>query len=221
MSNIDKRLAKLERLMTAMAVKPARKKKRATKSKQAVVAPPVQNPVVRAIKQRKRGVAQEDGSMTVSREELLVAVTGNGTEVSGSIDLKPDSFSWLKNVANSFERITWHQCQIYWKPAVGTSVNGLVVYGVDWNSKTPATLTRAIIQAMTPVCDHPLWQDNRGRPLILPVSKLMTRKEYSLQSDVKPDSQPAILSYHVASSDKMFLGEIWIKYRVTMFGTRS
>lgn len=201
---------------------PKRTGRRKKRTGRQVVAPQVQEPIMRAAKSGRRRTrnTQSDGSMTVTRDELLkvVSVDTGKTVASGSVKLHPDSFSWLKGVAKSFERAVWKNARVYWKPAVGTHVNGLLVAGVDWASKMDGA-DRSKIQALTPIMDFPVWQGNATNPMVLPPSRLMSRKEYVLASSAAEDSAPGSLVYNCTTGQAGFMGELWVRYTVQLFGT--
>lgn len=204
--------------------------KRSRKGGQAsVVAPAMQNPNVQSTsgtrRRKKRGMSTVDGQMRVSRDELLasVSVPAQKASIAGIENLTPKSFSWLSNVARSFERCVFHSAQVYWRPAVGTNTDGMICYGVDWNWSA-GTPTRETVVAKTPAFDHAVWQDTRKQPMILPASKLASRKEYLLDSAQTQDTGPGQIVYAAQSTvmDKeKFLGELWIRYDITLFGTKS
>lgn len=194
---------------------PQRPNKGRNAPRERVLAPVIRNPVVRN--------AAEPGSSRISRDEMLFSVTDEG--VQKAVALHPDNFPWLKTIAAAYERIKWHSCHIYWKPAVGTHTSGLVIYGVDWNSNlTSSTATETKVQSLTPVLDHPVWQDSRTTPLVLPRSRLMTRKEYLLNNTSAADKQPGQLAIYMAAianpATKLVVGQVWVRYSVEFFGTQ-
>lgn len=223
------------RLSNVAQCPPKRRRNRRNKRGSAVVAPPVQQAQIRAVastsggrrRRRARGsgvAASLDGSMTIMREEFVAAIKVSDT--AGVIKLIPQSFSWLKNIAKAYERLTWLSAKVYYKPAVGTNQDGLVVYGVDWNSKPPSEdPTREQVQALTPVADHPVWQDSRPQPMVLPSSKLQTRKEYLIATGDDCDQMPGVLLYNCSvqknPANTKLLGELWICYKIHFFGTTT
>lgn len=231
MEAIRSQLARLQSDLDRLSLSgpPRNKRKNRRNRGGGVVAPPVQNPIIRAAgsgkkkkkRNRRNGGVSFDGSLTVAREELLVSINSKDGR-KGYIDLIPSKFSWLNTVAKAYERCTWLSAQVYYKPAVGTNTDGLIVYGIDWNSLGTGA-TRAAVQAYTPVADHPVWQDNRGSPLVLPTNKLQTRKEYIISAPIKQDAQPGQLVWCCDSSaaDTVFIGELWIRYKIHFFGTTS
>jgi hypothetical protein len=138
----------------------------------------------------------------------------------GYIDLQPKNFSWISGVAKAFERIVWHECHIYWKPAVGTTTNGIIAYGADWGSND-SSVDKKTVQACTPVYDHPVWQDTRSRPMVLPRNRLQSRKEYILSGKDASDVQPGRIAYYCSASGLTSCGELWVRYRVSFYGTQA
>lgn len=193
----------------------------------AYVAPVVQQAVMRGAEGGRRGRRRRarggnvnsDGSTVVERREMIVEIKAKS---QGAFDLDPKNFSWLKTVSAAYERCEWQMASIFYKPAVGTNVSGLVVYGIDWNSNAPAAPDRTKVLAYTPVSDHPVWQDASTQPLVLAASKLQSRKEYLLDSTNKVDVQPGQLVYNCTNTDATsLLGELWIHYRIRFFGTQA
>jgi len=211
---LQRRLSKMEVGGSASSSKAKPKKKRKVgNGGYAVVAPRVQRAVVRS-------GASPQGVMEISREELLVAVvaTDKSTALVGKHKIHPSGLAWLKTLVGSFETYQWLSVQIYWKPAVGTNTDGLIVYGMDWNGN--AETARDKVQAMTPVSDHPVWQDTRLTPMILPSSRLQSRKFY-FTTRLDQDGCPGELGWNCSSTGpaNKFYGELWIKYRIRFLGT--
>lgn len=221
-------IANLQRRLSRIAVnggnnnspnsRPRRRRpvRRANQS-MAVVAPAIQPPVARAGPSRSRrgkAVSANDGSIRISRGEFLDVVT-----VQLVKKLTPDSFPWLSALAKAFDRITWHSCTIQYKPAVGTTTNGIVTYGVDWDSDQGRLLDLKMAQALTPLQTHPVWQCSELR---LPPPKLQTRKEYKLRAGTDKtddfDLAPGDLLVWVEGNQGL-VGQIWVQYDVTLFGT--
>ena len=129
----------------------------------------------------------------------------------------------------------WNKVCIEWRPAVGTTTNGIVTYGVrlmddltrvDGNPQLPAS--RATVSALYPVNDHPVWQ---GATLVVNKDLLMSRKWYATKSTSGVASNvdnldlcPGTFLYgidHDADVKANFYGEFWITYSVTLDGTRQ
>lgn len=152
---------------------------------------------------------QQQGSVTFSRLEYVADVKD-----SGSFDLCPSSFPFLKGLSANFELYRWTKMEVQYKPAVGTNTAGAVTIGVDWSNKKTKK-TRPEISALTPMMDTPVWQMSK---LTLPSSRLQTRKEYILESDDVNDKQPGALLWKSSSSSAV--GDLWISYTVHLFGTK-
>lgn len=173
-----------------------------------VVAPKVQNP------NPKGRTVPLDGSIRIRRRELLASLKLGD---SGSKALKVADFPWLKKIAAAYDRVKWHRCILTWRPAVGTTTGGQIIFGPDWDSNSTTTTVEAI-SCLTPVYESPLWQ---GGSLTLPPGRLMTRKEYQVRGDTKTadaDLSPAYIVYNVGGKDGD-AGHLWIEYEVTLFGT--
>lgn len=158
-----------------------------------------------------------DGVIRVSRNEFCVEVKGG---VVGALAINALSFPWLANLAKCFDRIKWLAVTAYWKPAVGTTQGGLILYGVDWDADKSATLAKEVVAALTPLSEHPVWQQGN---LVLPSGRLMTRKEYKIAvaSEGKEDfdTTPGYLCYSCGGKKDEVMGELWVRYSVEMFGT--
>lgn len=181
----------------------------------------VQNPNPKATKGKNKGGATASGTIRIRRRELLRAIKVKTDPTF--VELGPDNFPWLKNLAKSFDRLKWHSCQFHWRPAVATTVGGMLMMGMDWDSNSGTTLTMEAISAMTPVYEAPLWQMGQ---LNLPAGRLMTRKEYLIRKDPKETSDdgfsryPGYLCYVATGTDaNTDAGHLWVEYDVTMFGT--
>lgn len=164
------------------------------------------------------------GEITVARCELLtpVKLKANSTDLNGSVDLFPSAnvLSWLHKLTVAFERISWLSAVVMYKPFAGTTKTGSVCIGADWNS-VAATPTRTQVQAATPVVETPVWQSSQ---MVLPGSRLMSRREYSLSSTDAYDKQPCKILISVTaetSNADLVLGEIWLQYRVKLSGTTA
>lgn len=198
----------------------------------AIIAQPVANQNrPKAKKRKKRSPASrmtqtDPGGMMISRRELIAEVTLAATksDVYGMVELRPDKFHFLKGLAKSFERFRFSKMRIYWKPAVGTTVGGMVGLGVDWDfSTTTSNQTRADISSYTPSQCFAVWADTEPKPLVLPQNRLQSRPWY-LTSGTTFDGGVALLKYAASgeanASSARTLGEIWVDYTVQFSGTQ-
>nr|QRD99878.1 MAG: capsid [Culex impudicus luteo-like virus] len=162
-----------------------------------------------------------EGELVIGREELLdsPSIKAQVTEYKKAIFVKPsaDVLPWLGKLAANFEQIEWHSIKLVWKPAVGTTFNGSVVIGVDWNANTTEA-TRAKAQAAVPHIDTPIWQKG---VMVLPQNRLQSRKTYVLGADSKVDQGPGVVLFtaRVSAPDReVFLGDLWLDYKVRLIG---
>lgn len=153
-----------------------------------------------------------DGSIRMSRMEYLADVKGATGDYKV---LKPDTFVFLNKIAGAFERITWHSLRIEYKAVVGTTKDGYCRVGVEWGSKVTTNVTKDVVAGLTPNMDTPIWQ---SATLNVPASKLQTKKEYSL--DTGTDIPGSILIFCAGQKDAV-VGEIWVHYDVSLYGTRA
>lgn len=184
----------------------------------------------RAKRKRKRRRAQTvsaaggDGVIHLSRCELLetLSVSRNTRSATGHVDLVPSSLGFLKGVSKVFDRIRWNSLQVYYKPAVGTTFGGLVSVGMDWDFAT-SDVDREKISGFTPSMTMAAWKDTQNEPMILPANRLQSRQWYSPNGtgdwvDKGPGKLHWAASTTTQASD-MVVGELWVKYSVTMQGT--
>lgn len=157
-----------------------------------------------------------------SRCELLVALTtaGSPAAVKGGIEVWPSKFSFLGNIAKVYDNYRWNSLEFYYKPAVGTTVGGMVSMGMDWNYSKTEPSSRTALSGLSPNVTGPLWQDTQSRPMRLPTSRIMTRQWYSTNSKEDASNQgPGRLLYAVDCEKATMVGEIWCKYSIHFSGT--
>lgn len=166
--------------------------------------------------------------MRVSRDELCaVLTTGDGGNVTTVVPINPtksrDNFPWLSGLSTSWERVVWHKLNFSWRPAVGTTTDGTVCYGVDWEPKdSKYAPTRAAIVSLTPVKDHPVWQATDRDPFVGTVNLLQSRRHYLLTGGDLEDSCPGSLLITVQGApSKKMVGELWVHYDVSFLGPRK
>lgn len=203
------------------------RRRRARKSTRAEALPPAGQPGMVAASNPRRGAASimgGEGHMRVSRDELCASVTtGDGGDLGDSYQLNPAVFSWLKGIAASWDRVVWHSVSLSWRPAVGTTTDGIICYGFDWDPSTSTKpKTRAAVCALTPVKDHAIWQATDRSPLTVRGGQLQSRRYYLIRSADAGDKSPAtILLYITGAPAKKMVGELWIRYDVSFSGPRE
>lgn len=176
------------------------------------------------------------GRITLTRCELFVQVKAKAAKapVLASVPIAPlagsdaSQFPFLKNLGKVYSRLRWDSIVFEWRPAVGTTTNGIVTYGVRLMepNTTVVPKTRFDVSALSPVNDHPVWSCSNMR---VARDLLQSRMWYGIQdttviTDVKDlvDVAPGALQYGVESdlAENTLVGEFWISYSVTMDGSR-
>lgn len=166
------------------------------------------------------------GTIRLSRREYITTIGVPSSVTDGaegdyiySSVLTPLNFPWLKTVASAFDRVIWHQCRVEYRSACATTASGMLTMGIDWD--VDSKLTAPAIRALTPVVSTPVWQ---SATMTLPPGRLMTRKEYVIDKDDskrKYDSAPGIIYVNATSSPGVNVGELWVYYDLSLFGTQS
>lgn len=179
-------------------------------------------------KKRKKKAKQamnvaNDGSITLSRKELLttISIPANAAESKGHIDLIPDSFSFLKNVFSSFDRVKWLKLNLVYKPAVGTTYGGLITLGMDWDFGSE-DVDRKTISGFTPSMTMSAWTDTERSPMKLPASRLQSRLWYLPRASDFNDKGPGKIHWAASGTTAKAattLGEVWADYTLVMYGT--
>lgn len=167
------------------------------------------------------------GRIVLTRDELLVTVatTADKGESVFSSELKPSSgvMPFLFRLSSCYQRIRWLRAHITWRPACGTSTNGIISYGVAFNNSATVT-SRDLVTALTPCNDHPIWQSTGVNPLVIPSELLMSRRWYLLNVTKTDPGDQGMGRFccgftHDVESTARSRGEFWISYTVEMEGT--
>jgi hypothetical protein len=167
------------------------------------------------------------GRIVLTRDELLVQVvtTANKTESIFHQLLKPSAglMPFLFRLGSCYQRIKWRSLSVTWRPAVGTSTNGLITYAIAYNNQE--IKDRIGVTSLTPVNDHPVWQSGQSTPLVVPSNMLMTRTWYQLNGSSDSFDQAVGTFYcaltHDSATAAESRGEFWIRYTVEMEGTNN
>nr|QHA33885.1 putative coat protein [Atrato Sobemo-like virus 3] len=162
-----------------------------------------------------------EGELVLARSELLCTITLEKmkTEAMAAIKLLPtaEALSWLNALSGHFDQIEWLAVKLLWKPCVGTTFNGSVLFGVDWNAGAVSAV-RNKVQACVPHMDTPLWQQGS---MLLPAARLQSRRFYVPAATEAVDQAPCVILYNVratAQTADTVVGDVWIEYRVRLMG---
>lgn len=161
-----------------------------------------------------------EGELVIARSELLLAleVAQDATETASAHLILPSNsrLTWLNKLAASFDQIIWLSAAIVWKPAVGTTFNGSLIVGVDWNADANGT-TRTTVQACVPHMDTPVWSKAR---MTIPTARLQSRRSYILKAAQNVDKAPGVILVNARTTKgaPTFLGDLWMEYKVRLMG---
>lgn len=177
-------------------------------------------------KKRAGGNALKMGEIHLARSELLgsILVPAKTGSTGGVFNLQPAKFPFLGSIARSFEKYKFLKFHAFYKPAVGSTIGGLVTIGMDFDASTKAEdkPTRAQATCYTPSKTWSVWQDGQSGALVVPPSVLQTRAWYFKNSEVAADKGLGNLVWAVnvdeQTAAKTF-GEIWIDYSIIFSGT--
>lgn len=174
------------------------------------------------------------GATRIRHTEFLSTLksTVNVTESFGAYTFHPgqSKLLHLDNFAKIYERYRIFSCTVHYRTLVGTTTNGAVTYGIDWDfkygtdDKKPSSMAEITLKA--PSRRSAIWQEFN---MPLPANMLMDRKikpvlsDSTDQKDNINDSSFCLLvgmSYDSAAAAKS-LGEVWITYDVEFIGPKK
>lgn len=222
----------LAQALSNLALKPKKQRKRRPRKRQPQPPTPGTSGTVtsqaaggrRRRRRQGRGCSTTmEGEIILRRRELLLTAKSKA-ELVGAALIDPNSFSYLKGLAKSFNRFVFRRFNVYWKPAVGTMTDGMVAFGVLWDPVKTVTATRDLVTSLTPVKDMPVWQGNELAPLVCSPPMLAQVKSYAIGQAASGDmAAPGQLLYAVSASatTEKFWGELWVEYEVVLAGTTA
>lgn len=124
----------------------------------------------------------------------------------------------LDKLGAVFERYQVHSCTLHWRTTSGTTRNGAVVVGVDWDPKdSPGNFQQ--VAALAPNCRGAVWSEFN---LPLPPSKLMSRTWLMTGSGTTDRDEAAFAVSVAVQADATTVattyGDLWVTYKVTLQG---
>jgi hypothetical protein len=166
-------------------------------------------------------VQNSPNGMVLSREELWQEITPvAASDVVKGLSFVPGAsgLSFLDALAKSFERYQLHSFIVEWKPSCGTTRDGAIILGVDWDpADTGSTLGYA--QSLEPRIRVPVWQ---GKQMILPPARLMSRRFLLVSGDAGKGDNPDYAAFQVVAAitkgETKAAGEVWVRYRISFHG---
>lgn len=165
-----------------------------------------------------------EGGLRTRHHEIWgpVEVPKGGVGVITTFNFTPgkSSIPVLDNLASIYERYQVHEVLLHWTPCMGTSKDGLVVVGIDWQTKEIAK-TRAGVQTLNPNKRDAIY----GKfTMQLPASRLMNRKWMATSTSEVIDNTTAFRAVVAAdgleavTTDSKTVGDLWITYDITFQG---
>jgi len=131
----------------------------------------------------------------------------------------------LDNLAKVFERYILHSATVHFRTRVGTSKDGAIICGIDWDGSSVLPSKLRDVAVKSPSKRSAIWNQF---DMPLPSNQLMAIKiRPTASSSVVPSAYSntafdlvwAIM--HEASKSARTWGEIWLTYDVTFQGPRT
>lgn len=156
-----------------------------------------------------------EGHVTLARSEVIGELQSADAGKGYVFTMSPPSFPFLKTLSQSFQLWRFNSVRVEYRPMVGATVDGSVVFGVDGGHKTVSKTSRAEVLALSPVQDTPVW---KAGMLSVPQSALRTKQWYDTTdtSDI-----PGVIQAFVVGAGTKVVGELFLHYSVTFSGTRQ
>lgn len=165
------------------------------------------------------GSSREGLTFNITHSEILFLVdTGDDGSLKTYVDLRPagtrNAAGYLKAQASLHERMRWNSLTLEFVGAVGTTVGGVVIMGIDWTSSvTEPTLEKVV--ALTPNKQCAVWDKMK---LAVPMKSMQAQKWLSLRSDSEADHGQLCIFVQGAPKSQS-VGYIRMTYSVSMAGT--
>lgn len=173
---------------------------------------------------RKRGPPQQlsAGDSVLEKSELLgtVAVPAGKSKANDKLSLQCPDLPFLSKLSACYERVKWLSAAVTYRPGCSMTQAGLITMGMDWNWSATAT-ERKNIACYSPNVSSAVWKESS---FTLPSSRLQSRLYYSTEAKDSADAGPGILVWAVDSvggNSGVTCGEIWIRYKVLLSGTKA
>jgi len=162
-------------------------------------------------------------SMRVHGEELGFVVTKqsdpNTLNLTNAVSIWP-GFSGMPRLdafAALYDMYRVNKCVVKYRTATGTTVNGAILMGVDYDlNDLPTTLQE--LQATTPRVRVPVWEN---ATINLPVDRLNRKRWMMCKSgggDVENAENAAATVLASAPTTNDDYGEVWVDYDITFAG---
>lgn len=166
--------------------------------------------------------AADAGSITLKRKEFMTSITISSTGTySGVIDFYPDTNQtpFLNGLFKMFEKVVFHSIDLIYVPAVGTTKDGLIIFGWDGSGDKVTPTSRGVVAACQPVIDGPIWSP---KTLHLNQKQLMSRSQYHIGTAFGVEGEnPGSIKIVASGPQSSEIGELWMTYSVTLSSPRA
>jgi hypothetical protein len=166
------------------------------------------------------------GSLRMRHCERWIGIAGGAGSANiftGSFVPTASGMLVLDSVAQTFDRYVVHNVTVHYRPSVGTTKDGYIVMGVDWDSKDNDPTSTQQVESLYPNLRTAVWQD--GRMPIGGQSRIMTRKFLRIphsetQQEDTYDTTAFKLQISLVTQEtpSISAGDIWCTYDVTLEG---
>jgi hypothetical protein len=166
------------------------------------------------------------GSVTLRHTEFWGAVqtptsSGNVTDKL-TFKMGATGMKFLDIQGKCWDRATIHSVTIHWRTSVGTSADGSLVLGCEWDIGSTHPSDFAGVSILSPNRRSAVWQEF---DVPVPSVKLMTRKYYecvAANGTAASEENTAFqLFYSVRGTANKPYGDIWCTYNITFEGPRA
>lgn len=170
-----------------------------------------------------RQVSGAAAEIRINHSEYLceLSLPADAESMSGAIALRPggknNSLGHLGNLYKIYERAQWDYIRIHWEPAVGATIGGMLVVGMDWDGLDIETPTFSSVQVRDP--NFKIAVKDKGG-MVLPMGKMRPQKWISTRNET--EAPLGMLVYFLKSSEAKgkTVGALMMDYRVRLTGPR-
>jgi len=152
----------------------------------------------------------KQGTMVISNEEPFMVLTGGGQE--SQFNPGQTGMVMLDNLAAQYDQYKIRSCQIIYRPGVGTTVNGGIVAGIDYNPQTdsPTDNSFAAVAILEPKLVIPVWGEGA---MTVDVARAMKGNTWRFTNNSGPSGTAFILRNNTDVTGSTY-GKLWCKYTV-------
>jgi len=170
------------------------------------------------------GLPQAGGSPTVrgAAGQLTITHTEYWGDVKGGVvtafGFYPggSGLGHLDNLAKSYERYVIKRARVEYRPAVGTTADGVNTMGVEWDTGGVPANVKGIVVCQ-PNAQTPVWKE---AAMNLPSHRLMPQRYLKCTGTLAYDTTAFSVYVHSSGKASTVQGAVWISYTVTLEGPR-